>query len=246
VFPDVEVLDQRGHKVQFYRNLIAGRTIAVNFIFTSCTTICSPVSAGFEAVQRQLSSRMGRDVYLVSISVDPLNDTPAVLREYGAKFKAGNGWTFVTGTRSSIDRILRTFGVPTGGNLSDHSPFVYIGNDAARAWTRIHGLSDPRIIAGALGEAAKRTGASVAPADNPAVVNAFARRHAVDAGRTFVTGKKENVDWVLFKLGLYTQEKAEHTAILWVGNDRTGNWVKLHAMSSPDQVLAAVKRVASD
>lgn len=154
-FADVEVLTQQGHKLRFRSGVLAGRTVAVNFIFTSCTTICSPVSAGFAAVQQQLGPRLGRELHLVSVSVDPLNDSPAVLREYGARFAAGPGWTFVTGGRQAIDRILRDFDVPLGGDLGSHTPYVYIGNDAARRWTRVHGLSEPRLIAQALTEAAR-------------------------------------------------------------------------------------------
>ncbi|HEX6361783.1 MAG TPA: SCO family protein [Albitalea sp.] len=155
-FADVDVTDQAGRRLRFQRDVLAGRTVAVNFVFTSCTTICSPLAASFAAVQKELRARMGHDVHLVSVSVDPLNDTPSVLREYGARFGAGPGWTFLTGGRASIDRILRDFGVPPGGDLSRHTPLVYIGHGDARAWTRMHGLAEPRTIAAALLQAAAR------------------------------------------------------------------------------------------
>lgn len=162
-FADVEVQTQHGRRVRFRSDLLAGRTVAINFIFTSCTTICSPVSAGFAAVQQQLGPRLGRDVHLLSISVDPLNDSPAVLREYGARFAAGPGWTFVTGSRQAIDRILRDFDVPLGGDLGSHTPYVYIGNDSTRQWTRVHGLTEPRLILSALNDAARRAQSAQAP-----------------------------------------------------------------------------------
>jgi protein SCO1 len=156
VWPDVEVTDQAGRKLRFARDLLTGRTVAISFVFTTCSSICSPISAGLASVQRRLQPRMGRDIHLVSITIDPLTDTPAVLAQYGAKFEAGPGWTFVTGARGPIERILAAFGIAAGGDLSDHSPYLYVGNEPARAWTRVHGLSDPRVVAAVLERAAAR------------------------------------------------------------------------------------------
>jgi protein SCO1 len=153
-WPDVEVLDQAGRKLRFARDLLTGRTVAVSFVFTTCSSICSPITAGLSSVQRRMRQRMGRDIHLLSITIDPLNDTPAVLAQYAAKFEAGPGWTFVTGSRGSIDRVLAAFGMSSGGDLSDHSPYIYLGNETARAWTRVHGLSDPGVVAATLERAA--------------------------------------------------------------------------------------------
>lgn len=153
-WPDVEVLDQHGRKLRFSRDLLAGRTVAVSFVFTSCSSICSPITAGLSSVQRHLQARLGKDIHLVSVTIDPLTDTPQVLAQYGARFGAGAGWTFVTGARTAIERVLAAFGMPAGGDLSDHSPYLYIGNEAARAWTRVHGLSDPKLVAATLERAA--------------------------------------------------------------------------------------------
>lgn len=153
-WPDVEVIDQAGRKLRFARDLVAGRTVAVSFVFTTCSSICSPITAGLSSVQRRLRPRMGRDIHLLSITIDPFNDTPAVLAQYASKFEAGPGWSFVTGSRGSIDRVLAAFGMSSGGDLSDHSPYIYLGNDSARAWTRVHGLSEPGVVAAALERAA--------------------------------------------------------------------------------------------
>jgi hypothetical protein len=95
--PDVELLDQDGNKVRFYTDLVKGRTVAINFIFTTCTTICPPLGATFARVQKELGERAGRDVQLISVSVDPATDTPERMKAWGAKFHAAAGWTFVTG-----------------------------------------------------------------------------------------------------------------------------------------------------
>lgn len=153
-WPDVEVVDHTGRKLRFARDLLAGRTVAVSFVFTTCSSICSPIAAGLSNVQRRLRPRMGRDIHLLSVTIDPLNDTPAVLAQYAAKFEAGPGWTFVTGSRGSIDRVLAAFGISAGGDLSEHSPYLYLGHEPTRAWSRVHGLSDPSVVAATLERAA--------------------------------------------------------------------------------------------
>jgi cytochrome oxidase Cu insertion factor (SCO1/SenC/PrrC family) len=143
--PDVELLDQDGRKVHFYTDLVKGKTVAVNFIFTTCTTICPPLGATFARVQRELGERAGRDVYFISISVDPATDTPERLKAWGAKFHAGPGWTFVTGPKPQVDELLRALGAATA-SPADHSPTVLIGNDAAAQWTRTYGLASPATL----------------------------------------------------------------------------------------------------
>jgi cytochrome oxidase Cu insertion factor (SCO1/SenC/PrrC family) len=102
VIPDVEVLDHNGNALHFYSDLIKGKTVAINFIFTNCTTICPPLAATFARVQKEMGDNVGNDVHFISISVDPLTDTPERLKAWGAKFKAGPGWTFVTGDKQEM------------------------------------------------------------------------------------------------------------------------------------------------
>lgn len=135
--PDVEVLDQNGNVRHFYTDLIKGKTVAINFIFTNCTTICPPLGATFARVQRELGDK---DVRFISVSVDPLTDTPERLKAWGAKFKAGAGWTFVTGNKPEIDQLLRALGA-SAARREDHTPSVIIGNDAKDVWTRTYGLA---------------------------------------------------------------------------------------------------------
>jgi hypothetical protein len=104
--PNVPVRDQDGKRLTFYTDLVQGKTVAINFIFTTCTTICPLSAATFTRVQWELRERVGRDVYLISISVDPVTDTPPRLKAWGEKFQVGQGWTLVTGSRPVIDRLL--------------------------------------------------------------------------------------------------------------------------------------------
>ena len=140
VIPDVEVLDQNGNQLHFYSDLIKGKTVAINFIFTNCTTICPPLAATFARVQREMGDKVGRDVHFISISVDPLTDTPERLKAWGAKFKAGAGWTFVTGDKQEIAKLLSALGASVA-RREDHSPTVIVGNDLKGVWTRTYGLA---------------------------------------------------------------------------------------------------------
>jgi cytochrome oxidase Cu insertion factor (SCO1/SenC/PrrC family) len=151
--PDVELLDQDGRKVRFYTDLVKGKVVAVNFIFTTCTTICPPLGATFARVQKELGERVGRDVQLISISVDPATDTPARLKAWGAKFHAAAGWTFVTGSKPEVDELLRALGAATG-SPADHTPTVLVGNEAAGQWTRAYGLARPAVLIGLIDAAA--------------------------------------------------------------------------------------------
>ena len=138
--PDIEVLDQNGRKINFYTDLVKGQTVAINFIFTTCTTICPPLGATFARVQKELGDKVGRDVRFISISVDPATDTPERLKAWGEKFHAGDGWTFVTGNKPQVDELLRALGA-SSARREDHSPTILIGNDAQGVWTRTYGLA---------------------------------------------------------------------------------------------------------
>lgn len=138
--PDVDVLDQDGKQLHFYTDLIKGKTVAINFIFTNCTTICPPLAATFARVQKEMGDKVGREVHFISISVDPLTDTPERLKAWGAKFRAGAGWTFVTGDKPDIEKLLNALGASVA-RREDHSPTVIVGNDLKGVWTRTYGLA---------------------------------------------------------------------------------------------------------
>ena len=147
VIPDVEVLDQEGNALHFYTDLIKGKTVAINFIFTNCTTICPPLAATFARVQKEMGDKVGKDVHFISISVDPLTDTPERLKAWGAKFKAGTGWTFVTGDKQEMDKLLNALGAAVS-KREDHTPAMIIGNDSKGIWTRTYGLAKTGQIVG--------------------------------------------------------------------------------------------------
>jgi len=152
--PDVPVQDQNGKSLNFYTDLVKGKVVAINFVFTTCTTICPPLTATFRRVQQQLAEQ-NSPAQLISVSVDPAIDTPERLRDFAAKFKAEPGWAFVTGNTSDINSLLQQLGVAVT-NKNDHTPMILIGNDEAGYWTRAYGLSSPASLVKLITEAANR------------------------------------------------------------------------------------------
>lgn len=176
--PDTIVYDQNGRRLRFYTDLVKGKTVAINFIFTTCTTICPPLAATFRKVQQQLSGRVGRDIALISISVDPVTDVPERLNAYAAKFNAGPGWTFVTGSKSDIEDLLRALGSYVS-DKNDHAPMALIGNDSAGYWTRAYGLAPAATLIKTINEAAEKRPAGNS---NVQINNAGASPKAQESG----------------------------------------------------------------
>ena len=107
--PDVEILDQDGKKQRLYTDLVKGRKVVINFVYTSCTSYCPLSADNFARLQALLGNRMGKDVYLLSISTDPETDSPAKLKTWSERYGPRNGWTFVTGTTPAMQTLLRAF-----------------------------------------------------------------------------------------------------------------------------------------
>ncbi len=138
--PNITVRDQDGHERRFYDDLIKGKTVVMHFIFTSCPSVCPPMGANFAALQKQLDAA-GEDVALISVSIDPVTDTPARLKQWRARFRGGDGWTLVTGSKQDIDRLLKMLRV-FAADIDTHAPFVILGSDQ-QGWRYVNGLTPP-------------------------------------------------------------------------------------------------------
>jgi protein SCO1 len=138
--PDVAVLDQHNRALRFQSDLVDARTVVINFIFTSCTTTCPLLTTAMRAIQRELADRVGRDVWLISVSVDPTVDRPERLRAIAEQYGAGDGWTFVTGGRPEINRLLKALG-SYGGDVTAHTTTMVIGNARTGRWIRTSALA---------------------------------------------------------------------------------------------------------
>lgn len=136
------LVDQDGKSIDFYNDLVKGRVVAINFIYTTCTSICPMQGNQFARLQAMLGIRLGKDVALISISADPAADNPRKLKAWLSTFGANQGWTFVTGEKSEIDRLSRAL---TGDEArrGDHSPVMFIGNYDKGVWKRVYGLAEP-------------------------------------------------------------------------------------------------------
>jgi protein SCO1/2 len=133
--PDVAVVDQTGRPLHFYRDLVAQKVVVIAFFFTRCQDACSTVAYTLVHLQSALGDRLGRDVSLVSVSIDPEHDTPAALADWSRRHGVKRGWTLVTGHTEAMNRIARAF---TGDTARPglHSIIVYIGNDRTGEWVR--------------------------------------------------------------------------------------------------------------
>jgi protein SCO1/2 len=139
-FTDVELLNQDGQTVRFYSDVLKDKVVIINTFFTTCTSICPPLNRNFEKIQEALGDRLGKSVFLVSISVDPATDTPPRLKEYGRRFHARPGWMFLTGKKENLDWALYKLGqyVET---KDDHTSIFIIGNEPKGLWKKAFGLA---------------------------------------------------------------------------------------------------------
>lgn len=139
-FSDVELINQDGQKLHFYSDVLKNKVVIINAFFSTCTSVCPPMNRNLEKVQEALGDRLGKDAFLVSITVDPENDTPTRLKEYSRRFHARPGWIFLTGKKENVDWALYKLGqyVETKG---DHSTVIIIGNEPKGLWKKALGLA---------------------------------------------------------------------------------------------------------
>ena len=141
--PDSEVFDQHGKKLRFYTDLIKGKVVVINFIFTTCAYVCPLQGGNFSRLQAELGERSGEDIYLISVSTDPLTDTPEKLKAWGERFGVKRGWTLVTGEKQQIDELLLALTGDTA-RTGEHSPVAIIGSGETGVWLRAYGLEGPK------------------------------------------------------------------------------------------------------
>ena len=149
-FPNVELITQDGKKVRFYDDLIKGKVVALDLIYTTCKYNCPLETARLVQLQKLIGDRMGKDVFFYSISIDPEHDTPEVLKAYAEKYHVGPGWLFLTGKTADIKLISHKLGLDTLPRADDpdgHTPHVLIGNEATGLWMKNSALDNTRFLA---------------------------------------------------------------------------------------------------
>jgi len=339
--PDIELVDQDGRTLHLYTDLMKGRVAVLSFIFTTCTTICPLIGANLGRLQTELDQSLGSNIAIISVSVDPLTDTPQRMKAWDAQFGAKPGWSLLTGDKEKVDQLLRIVGLYTP-DIRNHSPFLLLVNDKSGDWTRVNALETPPakiaevlrkmsetsdinkpepggngtpgsarsgdsnavplaehyfgdvmltnqdgkqlrlytdILKGnvvivtsfystcngvcrvtiplfkqlqdtlgeRVGKDVRLISVTVDPQnDTPEVLRQYAAGVGAKRGWDFLTGDRQTVDQVLYKFGLYTDAKEDHSNVIIVGNERTGLWKKLLGIASPYEIRRSVESVLND
>ena len=136
------LVDQDGNDVKFVSDVIGDRIVVMDFVYTTCTTVCPVISAVFGQVQDKLGDQLGDEVILVSVTVDPIRDTPKRLKAYASTHKAKPGWVWLTGNKRTVDEVLDGLGAYST-NFEDHPAMVLVGDGRSGEWSRFFGFPSP-------------------------------------------------------------------------------------------------------
>ena len=139
-FTDVILVNQNGEKMRFYSDLLHDKVVVINSFFATCPGSCLPMERNLEKVQQALGDHIGKDVHIISISVDPTVDTPANLKAYAKKLNARPGWYFLTGEKQNVDFALGKLGHLVA-HKEDHLNIFIIGNERTGLWKKAFGLA---------------------------------------------------------------------------------------------------------
>jgi protein SCO1/2 len=139
-FGEIELINQNGEKMRLYSDLLKDKVVVINSFFATCQGSCLPLNRNLEKVQAAMSDHIGKDVFIVSISVDPTVDTPPLLKEYAKKLNAKPGWYFLTGDKKNVDLALSKLGQYVD-NKQDHLNIFIIGNERTGLWKKAFGLA---------------------------------------------------------------------------------------------------------
>jgi protein SCO1/2 len=150
-FPNTQVTTHEGKNLRFYDDVVRGRTVLYNMMYSVCTGICPGNTANLLQVQEALGSRLGKDIFMVSMTLQPELDTPEALRDYVKRYSIKPGWTFLTGRPQEMEAIRRKLGFfnPDPGidsDLTNHTGMVRIGNEKLDRWTMMPALGSPKQI----------------------------------------------------------------------------------------------------
>ncbi len=140
-FTDVVLVDQTGKEQRLYSDLLHGKVVIIHSMFTSCTTACPAMAARLEKVQRWLGDRLGKDAFILSISVDPKRDTPEKMAAFGESFRARQGWYFLTGEPANVELALKKLGQWVDDPES-HLSVMIIGNERTGLWKKALGMAE--------------------------------------------------------------------------------------------------------
>jgi protein SCO1 len=150
-FPDVVLYTHEGKRVRFYEDLIKGKIVTINVMYATCKGVCPGITANLVKVQRLLGKRVGREVFMYSITLEPERDTPQVLKNYAKMHGVGPGWTYLTGKPEDIELLRRKLGFTNPNpqvdkDTSQHIGNLRYGNEPLMLWAACPGLASPNWI----------------------------------------------------------------------------------------------------
>lgn len=233
--PNLPVIDQDGNTFRFYDDLIAGKNVIINFIFTTCTDICPLTTARMGLVQERLGASVGRDVFMYSISIDPENDRPEQLKNFAEAFRVGPGWRLLTGKPDDIAVIRSKLG-ERSKVLSEHRHEILLGSSAGGSWSKDSVFGDiERVI---------RNVKSLDP-NWPQEPSTPASNAAAGAGFMEVTAQPGQALFIKACSSCHTIGKGDRIGpdLAHVSGRRSHDWLKSF-VSRPDKMFAAKDPVA--
>jgi protein SCO1 len=142
---DIVLTDQDERQLRLLSDVVADKVVVVSFVYTTCTTVCPVVSHLLSQVQQKLGGLLDSQVRLVSLTVDPLRDTPRRLKAYSGQHGAGPGWLWLTGTAANVTEALKGFGTYSA-NFENHPAVIMVGDGRSGQWSRIYGFEDPETL----------------------------------------------------------------------------------------------------
>lgn len=148
-FPNVPLTTQDGKTVHFYDDLLKGKIVAIDMIYTHCVDSCPLETARLAQAQKLLENRVGKDIFFYSITLDPKRDTPEALKQYAEKYHVGPGWLFLTGKPDDIDLLSKKLGLysdPDAGSRDGHTPTLLLGDEPAGQWMKNSALENPKFL----------------------------------------------------------------------------------------------------
>ena len=150
-FTNVAVTTQDGRTLRFYDDVLKGKIVLINFFFTDCDAVCPLMTENLARVQELLGDRVGKDIFMVSISLEPEHDTPAVLAAYAKTYGVGPGWLFLTGKKTDIDLLRHRLGFVDSDPVEDADPEQHIGtvritNEPMHRWAMSPALVNPTAL----------------------------------------------------------------------------------------------------
>jgi protein SCO1 len=154
-FPNTIVQTHDGKKLRFYDDVVRGKVVVFNMMYSVCTGICPGNTANLLQVQQALGNRLGKDIFMVSMTLQPAFDTPKALQDYVKSYSIQPGWTFLTGQPHEMGVIRRKLGFfnddpKIDSDLANHTGMVRIGNETLDRWFMMPALSAPKQIARAI------------------------------------------------------------------------------------------------